>query len=75
MPKGRGTYGHQVGRPPKKKKKKKTTPSKSKPKTRKWQHMREWRKLKRRKKKIDNIKNQINRKIMLMKQEKSKKRK
>jgi len=37
--------------------------------------MREWRKIKRRKKKIDNIKNQINRRIMLMKQEKSKKRK
>ena len=30
--------------------------------------MREWRKIKRRKKKIDNIKNQINRKILLMKQ-------
>ena len=36
--------------------------------------MREWRKIKRRKKKIDNIKNQINRKILLMKQGKTKKR-
>ena len=36
--------------------------------------MREWRKLKRRKRKIDNIKNQINRKRMLTKQRKSKKR-
>ena len=36
MPKGRGTYGHQVGRPSKKKKKKKNTRSRSKPKSRKW---------------------------------------
>ena len=74
MPKGKGTYGHQRGRPPKNKKKKKTTQSRSKPKSRKWKYMREWKKIKRRKKKIDNIKNQINRKIMLIKQGKSKKR-
>ena len=36
MPKGKGTYGHQRGRPPKNKKKKKTTQSRSKPKSRKW---------------------------------------
>lgn len=36
MPRGKGTYGHQVGRPPKKKKKKKNTRSQSKPKSRKW---------------------------------------
>ena len=38
MPRGKGTYGHQRGRPPKNKKKKKnkTTTSRSTPKSRKW---------------------------------------
>ena len=38
MPRGKGTYGHQRGRPPKKKKngKKKATQSRTKPKSRKW---------------------------------------
>ena len=57
----------------KNKKKKKNTTTGSKTRSRKWQSMREWRKIKRRKKKIDNIKNQINRKIMLARQEKAKK--
>ena len=77
MPSGKGSYAHQRGRPPKKKinkKKKKDTTTRSKTRSRKWQSMREWRKIKRRKKKIDNIKNQINRKILLMKQGKTKKR-
>ena len=38
MPSGKGTYGHQRGRPPKnkKKKKKKNTTTRSKPRSRKW---------------------------------------
>ena len=39
MPSGKGSYGHQRGRPPKKKKnkkKKKDTTTRSKPRSRKW---------------------------------------
>ena len=38
MPSGKGTYGHQRGRPPKKKnkKKKKDTTTRSKTRSRKW---------------------------------------